>query len=265
MRMLVVFGFSLLSKFVWAQQYDALFAEKKNFDLDNRIYQVGKLFSFDYEIIENDLAFVLKENKTQFGEKMEAKFELELKKTQNETLFKMFVKPILAESERTNENQTQIVFTQKCNQSSFSSTGLIENDKNIWLHPIREGFFSSLEACPFPCLKFPLKIGNTWQDSMLIGEAWCGQKWGVWNSSLLLHYHYQIDEIKSIITPMGVLDCYVISSTATSSIGTSKLKSYFNETYGFVRYEYEMVTGLKVNIWLTKVENDRTLNDARNF
>ncbi len=39
-------------------------------------------------------------------------------------------------------------------------TGLIENDKNIWVHPPRSRMFSILELNPFPFIQAPYIVGN---------------------------------------------------------------------------------------------------------
>lgn len=61
------------------------------------------------------------------------------------------------------------------------------------------------------------------------------------------------------------MDCFVIVSTATSDIGTSKLTSYFSETYGFVKLEYELLNDLKVNMWLIDFHTGKEFNDTRTF
>lgn len=56
----------------------------------------------------------------------------------------------------------------------------------------------------------------------------------------------------------------MIEGTAKSRIGESKLKSYFSQKYGFVRLEYEMVTGLKVNLWVDQYSEGNNFNGLQN-
>lgn len=156
----------------------------------------------------------------------------------------------VSEDKRSNENQTQLSYSQLPALESYHMTSLVENSNNIWLHPIRVGFFNSLETCPFPFVKNPLKIGSEWNDAMKIGQGWRNEKWGVWEGSLILNYNYKITNKEILKTEIGEIDCYIIESSASSSIGTTKLKSYFSEIYGFVRYEYELLNDLKVNLWI---------------
>jgi hypothetical protein len=43
------------------------------------------------------------------------------------------------------------------------------------------------------------------------------------------------------------------------------LKSFFSEKYGFVRLEYEMVTGLKVNLWIDNLKENNNFNSYENI
>ena len=125
----------------------------------------------------------------------------------------LIVKPV-EETERTNKNQTQISYLEAPYFESSSSTGVVDNEENVWIHPIRNGFFNSLETCPFPYVKLPLKIQSEWSDAMLIGEPWGDDKWGKWDGQLLLNYHYTITGKETIKTKIGQIECYIVESTA---------------------------------------------------
>ena len=251
--------FILVSSFCYSQQYDLVKIETKNFDSDNITYKTGNVYIFDYEIIENGKSYKLNKNTRQSFELVDSnKDSIKVEKIH------LIVKPEI-DSLRTNENQTQIIYFQSPEFNSFFSTGLIENKDNIWLHPIRNGFFSCLETCPFPYIKFPLKKNSTWSDEMLIGENWGNEKWGKWKGELLLKYNYKIVGRKKIKTVFGEIDCHVVESYAQSSIGKTKLISYFSEEYGFIRYEYSLLNNLKVNIWLIDFMTDKQFTDQNTF
>ncbi len=44
--------------------------------------------------------------------------------------------------------------------------GIIENVKNVWLHPMRHNQYSFTQVAPYPHLRYPLKIGNKWSTSL---------------------------------------------------------------------------------------------------
>ncbi|MFP3632484.1 hypothetical protein SB776_38415, partial [Burkholderia sp. SIMBA_045] len=42
---------------------------------------------------------------------------------------------------------------------TMETTGAVENEMNVWIHPPRGSFFEILELNPFPYIKAPYKIG----------------------------------------------------------------------------------------------------------
>ncbi|GGD15511.1 hypothetical protein [Flavobacterium orientale] len=259
MRNKLCFLVLLILQFGYAQQYDSVVIEKDSIDSNNQVYKVGNVYVFDYEIIKNGISKKLKTNSNDG-------FELVNKTSDSVGVAKihLLVRPSI-DSPRTNENQTQISYMQGPEFGSFSSTGVVDNSSNVWIHPIRSGFFESLETCPFPFVKKPLSIGLEWQDAMSIGEGWGNQLWGEWSGQLLLSYHYKITGKESITTDLGVIECYIIESKADSKLGTTTLKSYFSDVYGFLRFEYELLTGLKVTMWVVDFMENKAFNDTMTF
>lgn len=238
----------IISQSAFSQQYDSVVIEKEDIDENNEIYKTGNVYIFDYEIIENGTKYKLKKNNGMFAGR---DFELVPVGTDSLKVEKIYmtIKDV-EDDQRSNENQTQISYTQIPALESYHITGLVENNDNIWLHPTRVGFFNSLETCPFPFLKKPIKVGLEWNDTMKIGQGWRNEKWGMWDGSLTLDYSYKISGKEILKTEIGEIECYIIESSASSSIGTTKLKSYFSEMFGFIRYEYELINDLKVNFWI---------------
>lgn len=259
MKYLINLFFLFTISLGFAQQYDSVKLEDKDIDLDNNIYKVGNVYVFDYEIIENDKKYKLNKNTNEEFEFVDVK-----KSKINIDKIHLTITPQI-DSLRTNENQTQINYFQLPIFNSYSSTGLVENEKNIWLHPIRDGFFHCLETCPFPYVKFPLKKNEKWSDEMLIGEQWGNEKWGKWKGSLLLKYNYDIIGKRRIETVFGKIKCYVIESFAESNIGKTKLVSYYSEKYGFVKYEYTLMNDIKVNIWLVDFKQNQVFRDSKEY
>ncbi|OZV66251.1 hypothetical protein [Winogradskyella aurantia] len=255
--------FLILFQIGFSQQYDSVVIENENIDSNNEIYKTGNVFVYDYEIIQDVQKCKLKTNTGMF-----ASSEFELVPTKSDSIgvdkIHLIVQPV-SDSERTNGNQTQISYLQEPIYASLSSTGAVENENNVWIHPIRKGFFNSLETAPFPFIKKPIKIGSEWTDQMKIGQGWGNEMWGKWEGQLLLTYNYKITEKKTIKTEIGEIDCFVIESSAKSEIGTTKLISYFSEKYGFVKLEYELLNELKVNMWLIDFQTEKAFNDTMTF
>ncbi len=258
-RYYLIFTLIIIGELCFSQQYNSVKMEKGDTEANNNIYKIGNAFTFDYEIILNKSRYKLNYNGKFPGDKFS------LVKENNDTLgLKIqLIIPKVTKSKKTNKKQTEIDYLFEPDFSYIRGTGVVENENNIWIHPPRSGFFSSLETCPFPFIKYPITIGEEWQDEMKIGDHWCNEKWGVWDKKLLLSYDYKITKKTTINTKIGTLDCYVIESSAKSKIGESKLKSYFSEQYGFVRLEYEMATGLKVNLWIDSFSENNNFDSLK--
>ncbi|WP_048331110.1 hypothetical protein, partial [Bizionia psychrotolerans] len=134
MKNKLTFVFLLVLQFVFPQQYDSVIVEQDSIDTNNQVYKTGNVYILDYEIIENGVSKKLKSNSR-------GAFELVQKNSDSIGIDKihLLIKPSV-DSLRTNENQTQISYLQGPTFSSSSSTGVVDNSENVWIHPIRSGF-----------------------------------------------------------------------------------------------------------------------------
>lgn len=194
--MKIAFLFLMLLYFLpgFTQQYDSVILEEDQIDENNEIYKTGSVFIYDYEIVILGTKNKLKYNR-EFGKNAEFQFVSGDSVAVDVEKIHLIVQPV-EDEERSNENQTQISYLQGPKFDAFASTGAVENGSNVWIHPIREGFFSCLETAPFPFVKKPLIVGAEWTDQMAIGAAWGNELWGQWTGSLLLTYHYKVAEKK---------------------------------------------------------------------
>lgn len=137
------------------------------------------------------------------------------------------------------------------------TTGLVENDLNIWFHPPRSKLFGMLAMNPFPYIKAPYLIGNNWNWSLTLGEVYADERWVSWKNQIKLKYKYTIAAKTNINTPYYEdINCFVIESTAKSKLGKSYLTSYFNETYGFVKLDYTNIDGSKMILNIKRVKTN---------
>ena len=235
----------VISNLCMAQQYDGVKIEKSKVDKNNVIYQIGKTFMYSYSIQKNENKYFLVNNTK------DSLTTNEVDKNKIDAIKMSVIKPKMFQ--RTNKNQTEIRYNFEPNPQSRSSTGVVENKENVWIHPPRMGFLNALETCPFPYIKLNKPVGYTWTDKMSIGDHRSSKHWGEWKGRLLLDYTYKIVGKEAIKTSLGSLECYKIESTAKSDIGESKLVSFYNDKYGFVRLEYTLMTGTKIEINLVEV------------
>lgn len=245
MNKLFFYLFLFISVSCFSQQYDNVYIEKSKIDKNNIIYSVGKTFTYDVKIIiDNEVHYIDKsdtDSLTFADENAIREIQLRIEKS------KLFG--------RTNKNQTEIKYNDYPNPTFRISTGLVENEKNIWFHPPRFGFLRALETCPFPYIKLNEQTGYKWKDEMLISEYWADKRWGIWKEKLLLKYDYVIIGEETVETKFGTLKATKIYATATSEIGKSSLTLYFNEKYGFVKFEYILFNGIKINLDLKDYKN----------
>ncbi|MFD1552936.1 hypothetical protein DNU06_15970 [Putridiphycobacter roseus] len=247
-----------ISNLALGQQYDGLHIEKNNVDKDNSIYTFGKTFVFNFNILANNSDYFIQKNETDTFVLTENMDSLKISEIHLTVL-----KPKLFK--RTNLRQTEVLYSYAPNPTSVSSTGIVENNINIWMHPPRNGFFKSLETCPFPYIKLDKPIGYKWSDSMRIGNHWSDKIWGEWEGRLLLKYDYEIIGKEKIDTEFGKIDCIVVNAVANSRIGQSKLTAYFSEKYGFVKLEYTLFNGIKIDLNLGQIINGSILRDGKDF
>lgn len=248
----------LISNLTIGQQYDKVFIENSKVDRNNKIYTLGKEFHFNFNITEKNTKYFIENNSSDFIELSNNIDSLVI----NEIRLTV-IKPKIFK--RTNKKQTEIIYSYEPNPKSLSYTGLVENEKNIWIHPPRDGFFKSLETCPFPFIVLNKPVGFKWVDSMIIGNQWSNILWSEWEDSLLLEYEYEIIGNEKINSNFGEIDCVVIEAVANSRLGRSKLTSYFSEKYGFVELHYTLFNEIKIDIILTEVIEGPILRDGKEF
>lgn len=138
--------------------------------------------------------------------------------------------------------------------TDFEKAGIIENPKNIWIHPPRSSLFRILELNPFPYIKSPFRIGNKWEWKLDISDYYSSSAWKSWRGLITNNYQYEIVDKTKLSTEFGILDVTVIKGLAKSRIGQTQLVSYFNELYGFVRLDYLNIDNSEIILELKEIE-----------
>lgn len=128
-------------------------------------------------------------------------------------------------------------------EKTYSMSGGIDNERNLWIHPHRDLYLEILELNPFPYIKAPYEIGTKWKWALQIGNSWQDKRWATWEGDIIVRYNYEIVREEKIETPFGMLNCYVIHGEGNSKLGTTSLESYFHKKYGFVKLNYKNIDG----------------------
>ncbi|WP_437396096.1 hypothetical protein [Flagellimonas lutimaris] len=244
---------------IWVEQFDSTNVDDSRYNHNNTIFKERTSFIYSFKHLTKNnqrLSFKyidsLSDWKFQpYSSKKDSLFEK----------VRITVMKGLGHSTRFNSDYNQTVISylylnHTNNIAPFGSTsGVIENEKNVWMHPPRDKYFKILELNPFPYIKAPYKIGNHWDWKLTIGDPWSDPRWMSWNGLVENNYDYEIIEKARLKTALGNLNCFVIKSKATSRLGETKLISYFHKKYGFVRLDYHNIDESRTIMELVEVIN----------
>jgi hypothetical protein len=137
------------------------------------------------------------------------------------------------------------------------STGVIDNAKNLWMHPPRQFTFKILQLNPFPFYYLDESV-NHWSWDLETGNPYLDPRWINYKGNIKIHFDYTRQKDEVINSPSGKIKCKVTNGTGTSEFDNTTmktyLKSYYHPTYGFVRLEYTNIDGTRIVIQLVEVE-----------
>lgn len=238
-----------------------------SYNLDNKIFTIGKEYIYNYWHIENKDTFKVKvlpvEGEREgfyHKERFDEAWDLVPPDKCDSIITQVSIAPY---DHTTNSRITPNPMQSIIKLSYYSGnkelhfneyTGVIENEMNIWIHPFRAKYFSILEINPFPFIQQPFEVDNTWHWNLSIGQHWGDRRWRTWEGNINNQYTYEITDRRSITTNLGELDVFVVEGVAQSTLGTSKLTSYYNIDYGFVRLEYVNINNTQTIFELVEVK-----------
>ena len=128
----------------------------------------------------------------------------------------------------------------------FDSTGFIENDQKIFIHPPRHNQYTYTEIAPFPQIDYPLELNKKYRRILFIGSGW-----GEWDN-LKLKNEYEIYKNEAILFFEKKLDCWFINSTSHSELGQSSMDFIFSTEIGFIEMNYTFYDKKKITFKLIK-------------
>jgi hypothetical protein len=157
---------------------------------------------------------------------------------------------ITGKKRKNDENQLEVIWsyntkpkTQKKFQDQFSigwfstdTTGIIENETKIWLHPPRHNQYTLTEIAPFPDFRKNLIIGDTYNSFLYIGSGfgeWAGKK------------IKSIYVIKNVTVEQGDAFWTIIANSELDG-KTNSCEFILSEKQGFVSLVYNFFNGDKM-------------------
>ena len=227
------------------------------YSTDNKVYKINRKFLFDYYIIkDSDTIKIVSPKMTVPDSDFQREWSFIPKNSKYEDKIETISITVLPGI--SNDNQTMLKYEYQyipdLGYSTFSSTsGVIENEMNTWMHPHRDKYFMILELNPFPFIQQPFKIGNKWTWTLGIGDHWKDDRWKTWTGSIRNNYEYEIIGKEKLKTKIGEMVCWIVQSTATSAIGSTGLIGYYNEENGFVRLDYINIDKSKLTIEIKEI------------
>lgn len=236
-------------------------ANENFFNQDNRIYTPGKTFVFSYDIFK--LGDTLSVNVNEVNDPKTPTWKFVNTHEEDSLTIKFLTIEIQDGHGGMDDlfpDYRQTIMSQQYFSANRSllfegSTGLIENSKNIWIHPFRGKYFSVLQFSPYPFVKLPIEEVSSWTWKLQgISERWSDARIVEYQSKQEATYAYKVTGKKTLTTRFGQLNCTVIHATARLAIGSSNLTAYFNDQYGFVRMEYNNIDGSAITLELVEVQ-----------
>ena len=132
----------------------------------------------------------------------------------------------------------------------FETTGFIEGQSSLWMHPFRSNQYLFTEVAPLPIVEYTkLDLYSEWKSGLNIGYGW-----GEWEDTHL-DYTYQVTDVVDLDLEIGnIKDCFHISSIATAPFGNSQFDFWFSFRYGIVKMIYRNYLGQILLIELQEVK-----------
>lgn len=253
--------FTLDDMAITVEKFDSQDKDENRYNRDNKIYTVGKNFTFTYRYQDKagiDMLMAKADTVSQSG----GDWKLVRADSKNANMVSRLVlsvkpgrMPFLQVFP--DYNQTVVLYDFKlAGGESWNNemTGVIENRKNLWLHPPRTGLFGVLELNPFPYVKQPVKVGAQWTWKLTFGDQWANKRWQLWKGANENDIHYKITGKTTVKTTLGTLTCYVVESEAKSALGSTRLVSYYHKEFGFVKLNYTNIDKSRLILELQSIE-----------
>jgi len=162
-------------------------------------------------------------------------------------LIKIELDPSENDFEKTIANPVNKTYPHDERWTDENWEGVIENEKQVWMHPIRTNQYIFTEVAPFPEVVFPLESGKKWTG----GIGGLGG-WGDWDG-MDIGSTYEVIIQKKVHLKVGTMLVWEIKANSTFDLGESTVIFYFNEDYGFVKMDYTNFLGQKLVFELEKV------------
>lgn len=132
------------------------------------------------------------------------------------------------------------------------TTGVIENEEKIWMHPFRNNEFFKIELAPFPKVVFPIS-----KETMEAANSkiYILRNWGTYSGSYTENEYTYLGKEPKTYESVGEIECFKLKAQSFNNFhGISKIEYYFNADLGFVEMHYETYDHEIIHFVMDKVE-----------
>jgi len=242
--------YSIIEEGIFVEKFAPEVTDENRYNLDNVIYRVGRTFVYDYvytDLEGQEFHFEGGRDGWNFAPVGTDRYYV-VRQVHIKVLNGL--QPMI--DQIPDYNQTLLNFTCPPN-TDYTISGVVENYKNVWMHPPREALFRILELNPFPFIQEPYEVGHTWDWELDVDSKWGDPRWMTWEGSLTNKYNYKITAKEIVKTAFGELECLIISSTAKNKLGQTSLEASFDPNYGFVNLDFINIDGSKMKMTLSEL------------
>jgi hypothetical protein len=142
------------------------------------------------------------------------------------------------------EPETKILFRYQFSLGWLSSdtTGIVDNDKRIWVHPPRHNQYFLTETAPFPDFRKKSRVGDRYSSITFIGTGF-----GPWEGKKVKS-NYSVECIEA-----GIEDSlWTIKAVSDVEGKINNCEFIFSDTRGFVSLSYAFYNGDSLTMKLEK-------------
>lgn len=241
-------AFDLIAEKIFVEKFDTLNTNENKYNEDNVIFKPGTVFKYEVSVSKN--------NKPIFVDSFQKDWTYSYKKDSNSISLNFQTEvqsgnPLAKYLPNYNQTSIKYIYSDAYN----ATTGVIENVKNLWLHPPRASIFSLLELSGFPYVKYPIQLNDEYEWNLLIGDHYSHPDFVNWKGNINTIYKYKVVSKTKLKTKFGTLKCFVIESTSENKLGIGKTTLYYHRKYGFVKTEFTSIDGTKFDIILVEKSN----------
>ncbi len=250
---------------IWLETFPPENQDENRYTADNKIFTAGREFTYRYHYISpkgDTLLFKITESETPEFLLYQMAWDFVDPDTANQNTVEAVTfrivegrEPFVLNAPDFNQTVQEIrLFNpDKEELGGFTSSSLIENDKNVWMQMPNMKMFRILALNPMPFIQAPYQQGNAWEWQMEVAETNGDSRWKAWGGLVKNTMHYQIGSQEMVRVPWGEALCHLVDADAESGLGRTHLKAAFNETYGFLRLDYTNIDGSKLVFELTDI------------